>query len=76
MFTIDSLRVGQSARITGFGEMDKSLRARLYGLGFHTGATVELAHIAPLGCPLAIKLGNGLISLRRTEAKHLKLEFL
>lgn len=74
MITIESMKIGSQARIVGFGLLSKSLRLRLYGLGLYQGATISLAHIAPLGCPVALQVGNTLLSLRVAEAQQLQLE--
>ncbi len=76
MISIDALTIGDKGRIIGFGGLSSSLRHRLYGLGLYQGAELSIAHIAPFGCPIAIKVGDTLLSLRRDEIQQLQLERL
>lgn len=72
----NKLNKGQPARLLSFGDMTKSFRARLYGLGLYPGVVLTLQHVAPLGCPVAIQVGSTLISVRRAEVKSLQLELI
>lgn len=76
MSGIDGLRKGEAAKITSLGDLSLAYRQRLYGLGLHVGAIVQLEHIAPLGCPIALRVGNSLLSLRKHEIATLLLEKL
>ena len=76
MTNIESLKIGDKAEIIGFGNLPKDFRRRLYGLGLYKGAEFSLAHIAPLGCPLAMQVGNTLLSLRFDEIKQLQLKII
>ena len=74
LICFNTLHVGERAKLMSFGDLSKPLRLRLYGLGLHLGAELSLAHIAPLGCPVAIQVGNTLLSVRRGEMQSLQLE--
>jgi len=76
MATIDLLKIGERAQVLSFGKMPLSFRNRLYGLGLHQGVEFSLAHIAPLGCPVALQVGNTLLSVRLEEIKQVQLSIL
>lgn len=76
MTTIDSLKIGARAQVIGFGQMPLSFRNRLYGLGLHNGVEFSVAHIAPFGCPVALQVGNTLLSVRLEEMNQLQLNIL
>lgn len=51
------------------GLLVAELERRLLELGFVEGATVEILHEGPLGRdPIAVRLNNNTIALRRSEA--------
>lgn len=74
MVAISSMKKGERAKIIDFGQTPKSMRMRLYGLGFCPGAELVIEHIAPLGCPIAVKVGGTLISLRLVEFQYVRLK--
>lgn len=71
---ITEMRVGNRAEITGYLETEAGYRAKLLALGLTRGATIELTGVAPMGDPLRIKVRGFELSLRRSEAKILKLK--
>jgi ferrous iron transport protein A len=62
---IQAIRAESSAQ----GLLVAELERRLLELGFVEGATVEILHEGPLGRdPIAVRLNNNTIALRRSEA--------
>src|SRR3954468_3707220 len=62
---IDAIRVGDGAH--GLSAME--LERRLLELGFVEGAAVEVLHEGPLGGdPIAVRVNDSTIALRRREA--------
>jgi ferrous iron transport protein A len=48
---------------------------RLHELGFDEGVDVELLHRAPFGGdPLAVRVGNMVVALRRSMARLIEIE--
>ena len=41
---------------------------RLHEMGFDEGVDVEVLHTAPLGDPIALRVGNMTIAIRRAQA--------
>lgn len=73
---LDSLRPGASARITGFVDrMDAVTCQRLEDLGFHPGTEIQCVRVAPLGCPLMLRVGNADLCLRKQQARDIRIEF-
>lgn len=58
---------GSMLRISGI-EVQGVLRRRLLDLGFVTGNTVEVLRRSPLGDPIAFRVSNTTIALRREES--------
>ena len=76
--TLDSLDSGKPARITG---VDWSVLAedegkRLKALGMDEGAEVAVIHRGIFGTrdPLAVRLGNMTIAVRRAHAAAIRVE--
>jgi ferrous iron transport protein A len=62
---IDAIRVTEN----GSGISDAELEQRLLELGFVEGAAVEILHEGPVGRdPIAVRVNNTTIALRRREA--------
>ena len=71
---LSEMRVGQASRVKGFSEAGLAHQARYLSMGLLPGADVTLRHVAPAGCPLQVKVGSTLISIRRAEAAEIDVE--
>lgn len=71
--TLAELPVGASARVTGF-PVEGAAFLRLREMGLLPGTTCTLVRTAPLGDPLEIKVRGYHLSLRRSEARHVRIE--
>jgi Fe2+ transport system protein FeoA len=72
MCTLDQIRVGGKARVTGI-EGDRRLVQRLLEMGLIDGERVCVAGRAPLGDPIEIRLRDYRLSLRTSEAKLVRV---
>lgn len=71
---LSHLRRGQHARIRSFNGSE-SLNRKLYEMGFEEGMEVSLLHEGPIGRdPMAIRLGDRVIALRRRDAAVITIE--
>lgn len=52
------------------------LKINLMELGFLPGKTITLHHSAPLGGPMAFKLDESILALRKTEASLIEVQLL
>lgn len=68
------LSKGQTVKICGFKDGDKTYRARLLSMGLTRGVVFSVERIAPFGCPLLINVRGTLLALRKHEANLLLLE--
>jgi ferrous iron transport protein A len=66
---LSELQPGMKAIIDSFA--DEELSIRLLEMGCLPGEEVEIAHIAPLGDPIAIHLYGHKLSLRKKEAESI-----
>lgn len=74
---IERLAPGEVATIAAIdrGGLDPVTARRLYELGFDEGVDIELLHRAPFGGdPLAVRVGNMVVALRRAMARLIDLE--
>jgi len=74
---IDALAVGEVALIAAIDRagLDPGTAQRLCELGFDEGVDVEILHRAPFGGdPLAVRVGNTVVALRRDMARLIEVE--
>jgi ferrous iron transport protein A len=73
---IDQLAAGVPAIITGIDRAacGDLVWRRLHEMGFDEGVDVEVLHKAPLGDPIALRVGNMMIAIRRAEASLILVE--
>ena len=74
---IDTLAVGETALIASIDRagLDPYTAQRLCELGFDEGVDVEIMHRAPFGGdPLAVRVGNMVVALRREMARLIEIE--
>jgi ferrous iron transport protein A len=64
--TLSDLKIGEQATILGF--TDEVLSIKLLEMGVLPGIEVTLSHMAPFGDPIAIKISDYLLALRKDEA--------
>jgi ferrous iron transport protein A len=79
--TLDDLATGARGRIRRICAQTKNelggreLERRLLELGFVEEEEIEVLHHGPIGRdPIAVKVGNQVLALRRAEAKEIILE--
>jgi len=70
---LSDLLPGQSGQIIS-SDASPSLNNALQALGCLPGERVEFLGSAPFGDPVRVRVGNSIIGLRRTEARHLSVE--
>jgi len=68
---LTDLKKGQSAEIISFEKDD--LKLRFYEMGCLPGEKVTIELIAPFGDPIAINISGYLLSLRKQDARHIKV---
>lgn len=71
--TLDKLKAGGSAIITKIGNADAE-RRRLLDLGILPGTLIENVMASPLGDPVAYRVRNATVALRREQARLIEVE--
>lgn len=66
------LRKGEKGRIVAINPGESALR--LMEIGLVVGAEVELLALSPFGDPIAIKLDDFSVSLRKEDAGQVEIE--
>ncbi|MDA0978010.1 MAG: FeoA family protein [Proteobacteria bacterium] len=72
--TLADILPRRRCRILGAAENHRDFQSRLYALGLYPGAEVVVLHVAPLGDPMQVKVGQTLISIRNQEASLVEVE--
>jgi len=75
-FSLQTMKPGDSARITGFVKGERDYRQRLLAMGLTPGAVFSVTRVAPFGDPMEITVRNFTLTLRRHEAAILRAERL
>lgn len=71
---LSKLLRGQRARILGIVGND-ALSRKLLEMGVEEGQEVSLLHVGPVGRdPLAIRMNDRIIALRRRDASHINVQ--
>lgn len=74
--TLADLKSGDIAEIAGYTLGNATYRAKLLALGLTSGVRLKIVNIAPLGDPFEIAVRGYHLSLRREEAKVIKVKKL
>lgn len=72
MFKLAELKIGESGYISNIGNYQ--IQLHLLNMGCIPKATLEVVNIAPLGDPIAIKVGNTVLSIRKQDAECIEIE--
>jgi ferrous iron transport protein A len=71
--SLDELAVGAAAVVDGI-EGAGAMFVRLLEMGFVPGTRVEIVKRAPFGDPLELKVRGYHVSLRREEARRIRMQ--
>jgi Fe2+ transport system protein FeoA len=74
MSLLSNIKPGKKAIITKI--TDEQLNSQLLDFGCYIGQTIEISYKAPLGCPIAIKILDSVISLRIIDAEKIEVEVI
>jgi ferrous iron transport protein A len=71
--TLDELEIGRIARIQAVGG-EGALRRRLLDMGLTPHTQVMVRKIAPMGDPIEIHVRSYELTIRKEDAKNIKVE--
>lgn len=69
--TADRIKKGEYAQIEGLEPSEFAVY--LMEMGFMPGKRIRMLHQAPLAGPIAFKLENSIIALRKSEARAIRV---
>ena len=72
--TLADMAPAGRCRVVGAAEDNRDFQSRLYALGLFPGALVDVLHVAPFGDPVQVRVGQTLISIRKSEAGLVRVE--
>lgn len=72
--SLASIKVGQKGKVLGFAKGSEAYRQKLLAMGLLKGVEFEVTRVAPAGDPVEIRLRGFNLSLRKEEAKALRVE--
>lgn len=73
---LGELTAGDRGRIVGYQRGDRSYREKLLSMGLTPGTEFSVTRLAPLGDPVEINVRGYAVSLRKGEARLLRVERL
>lgn len=73
---LGELRAGERGRVIGYQRGDRSYREKLLSMGLTPGTEFSVTRLAPLGDPVEINVRGYAVSLRKDEARLLRVERL
>jgi len=71
--TLDMLGTGQAATVKSLNNQTTE-RRRLFDLGILPGTPIENIMSSPLGDPIAYRVRNSVVALRREQARLIEIE--
>ena len=71
---LNEMKKGCQGQVADFSEQGLKHQVRYLSLGLIPGANIEVIRVAPLGCPMEVKVNSTLLSIRKTEASEIIVE--
>ncbi len=72
--TVADIAVGASGKVLGFAPGGSNYRQKLLAMGLVKGTEFQVVRVAPVGDPVEIRVREYSLSLRKDEAKALRVE--
>ena len=74
MKTLDTLKPGENAVITGTNGQNTSLRRRLLDMGLTLNTKVSLVREAPFGDPIELEVRGYSLTIRKSDAQLIEVK--
>jgi len=71
LISLNKLLIGQQGKIVSLDFEDKGTKNRFVAMGITPSKLIELAHVSPFGDPLAFKIGEKKVVLRKSESSKI-----
>jgi Fe2+ transport system protein FeoA len=72
--TLASCKIGEILKVTKI--LPSEISSKLLEMGFYVGKEIEIIYKAPFGDPIAIQVGDYVLSMRKNEAQLIEIERL
>jgi ferrous iron transport protein A len=72
--TMLDLKPGDGGTVKGFAPGNADYRRRLMAMGLTPGTRFTVTRLAPLGDPIQLQVRNSALTLRKDEARLLRIE--
>lgn len=69
--TLAHSKIGDKLKVINIAE--GAFRSKLMEMGFYEGKEIEILFEAPLGDPIAVSVGDYVLSLRKEEASYIEV---
>ncbi|PID27640.1 MAG: ferrous iron transport protein A [Candidatus Cloacimonadota bacterium] len=73
MRTLSELKPGEKSIIADVSS-DSKIKRKLVEMGITKGEEVEMIRVAPLGDPIAVEIRGYKLTIRKNDAKHIKIK--
>ena len=70
--TLSSCAVGEKVVVSEL--LNTELASKLMEMGIYCGKQLQIIYTAPMGDPLAVRIGSYVLSMRKDEAKNILVE--
>lgn len=74
MCTLDKLEIGKVARVISIN--DSNIKRRLLDIGLIEDSVITSYLISPFKDPIAYKIKNAIIAIRKSDSKNIEVEVL
>ncbi len=72
--TLSDISASSRCRILDAASGHPEIQSRFYALGLYPGIEIKVLRYAPMGDPIQLKVGNSLLSIRKREARYIRVE--
>ena len=68
---LDTCKIGEKVRVSNI--LPSEISSKLMEMGFYNGKEIEILYKAPFGDPIAIQVGDYVLSMRKNEARYIEV---
>lgn len=69
---LDTCQIGEKVKVSQI--LPSEISSKLLEMGFYSGKEIELLYKAPFGDPIAVQVGDYVLSMRKNEAQLIEVE--
>lgn len=69
--SLNICKIGEKLRVSSI--LPSEISSKLLEMGFYSGKEIEILYKAPFGDPIAIQVGDYVLSMRKNEAQYIEV---